>query len=361
MLDEAAAEFDRAGDDWGLALVLIRADGAAVPRSATRTPPPATAPRPSAVPGSWTTTGASPPCSTTTAWRCTAPDGCRPRSPCTRPRSRTAGGALTNTVPYVLADMGHIALQLGDLDRAAQHLAEAHVVARQLGADGSAGRRDRGRPPRPRPRRPDRRRPALRGRAAAARRRVHPGVGGRRAQRSRVPRRAWPATSTPPSPTTAPPGRPRRAPPPRARGPARPRWKAWPASPPPAETAPARPTARHRRPMARAAAPTRAAHRTATTSTAPPPRPATCSAPPPTNRPTPAGCSCHPTPSSTSASPPTRNSPPGCANPSGPPDPRPPPTADRPGQRLDSRPQACRSTLRSVARTRSNRTERRTP
>ena len=44
----------------------------------------------------------------------------------------------TNTVPYVLADMGHIALQLGELDRAAQHLAEADVVARQLGADGSA-------------------------------------------------------------------------------------------------------------------------------------------------------------------------------------------------------------------------------
>jgi predicted ATPase/DNA-binding SARP family transcriptional activator len=46
--------------------------------------------------------------------------------------------ATTNTVPYVLADMGHIALQLGELDRAAQHLTEAHVVARQLGADGSA-------------------------------------------------------------------------------------------------------------------------------------------------------------------------------------------------------------------------------
>lgn len=45
--------------------------------------------------------------------------------------------ATTNTVPYVLADMGHIALQLGELDRAAQHLTEAHVVARQLGADGN--------------------------------------------------------------------------------------------------------------------------------------------------------------------------------------------------------------------------------
>ena len=45
---------------------------------------------------------------------------------------------ITNTVPYVLADMGHIALQLGDPDRAAQHFTEAHVAARQLGADGSA-------------------------------------------------------------------------------------------------------------------------------------------------------------------------------------------------------------------------------
>jgi hypothetical protein len=40
-------------------------------------------------------------------------------------------------VPYVLADMGHIALQLGDLNRAAQHLAEAGVIARQLGADAN--------------------------------------------------------------------------------------------------------------------------------------------------------------------------------------------------------------------------------
>jgi tetratricopeptide (TPR) repeat protein len=42
------------------------------------------------------------------------------------------------TVHYVLADMGHIALALADLDRAAQHFAEARVVARQLGAEGSA-------------------------------------------------------------------------------------------------------------------------------------------------------------------------------------------------------------------------------
>jgi hypothetical protein len=45
---------------------------------------------------------------------------------------------LTNTVPYVLADLGHIALELGDPDRAAQHFTQAHVIARQLGGDGSA-------------------------------------------------------------------------------------------------------------------------------------------------------------------------------------------------------------------------------
>jgi tetratricopeptide (TPR) repeat protein len=39
---------------------------------------------------------------------------------------------------YVLADMGHIALALGDLDRAAQHFAEARFGARQLGGEGSA-------------------------------------------------------------------------------------------------------------------------------------------------------------------------------------------------------------------------------
>jgi tetratricopeptide (TPR) repeat protein len=44
----------------------------------------------------------------------------------------------TKTVHYALADMGHIAQVLGDLDRAAQHFAEARVVARQFGAEGSA-------------------------------------------------------------------------------------------------------------------------------------------------------------------------------------------------------------------------------
>jgi tetratricopeptide (TPR) repeat protein len=44
---------------------------------------------------------------------------------------------LTNTVPYALADLGHIALQLGDHDRAAQHFTEATTVARRLGGEGS--------------------------------------------------------------------------------------------------------------------------------------------------------------------------------------------------------------------------------
>jgi tetratricopeptide (TPR) repeat protein len=44
---------------------------------------------------------------------------------------------LTNTVPYALADLGHVALELGDHDRAERHFTEATVIARQLGAEGS--------------------------------------------------------------------------------------------------------------------------------------------------------------------------------------------------------------------------------
>src|SRR4051794_6807165 len=52
-------------------------------------------------------------------------------------------GALTsvrdvgpaNTVQYALAGAGHVALLLGDADRAEQLFAESHAVARQLGAD----------------------------------------------------------------------------------------------------------------------------------------------------------------------------------------------------------------------------------
>ena len=43
-----------------------------------------------------------------------------------------------NTIQYALAGAGHVALLLGNTDRAAQLFAESHAVARQLGADGNA-------------------------------------------------------------------------------------------------------------------------------------------------------------------------------------------------------------------------------
>jgi hypothetical protein len=43
-----------------------------------------------------------------------------------------------NTIQYALAGAGHVALLLGDTDRAAQLFADSHVVARQLGSDGNA-------------------------------------------------------------------------------------------------------------------------------------------------------------------------------------------------------------------------------
>jgi predicted ATPase/DNA-binding SARP family transcriptional activator len=42
-----------------------------------------------------------------------------------------------NTVQYALAGAGHVALLLGDVDRAAMLFAESHAVARQLGAEGN--------------------------------------------------------------------------------------------------------------------------------------------------------------------------------------------------------------------------------
>jgi predicted ATPase len=58
---------------------------------------------------------------------------------------RTYDAALTegrlvgkaNTIQYLLANMGHIALMLGDADRAERLFAEAGVAAHDLGADGS--------------------------------------------------------------------------------------------------------------------------------------------------------------------------------------------------------------------------------
>jgi tetratricopeptide (TPR) repeat protein len=40
-----------------------------------------------------------------------------------------------NTIGYALANMGHAALLLGDLERAQRHFAQAHATARELGAD----------------------------------------------------------------------------------------------------------------------------------------------------------------------------------------------------------------------------------
>jgi predicted ATPase/DNA-binding SARP family transcriptional activator len=44
---------------------------------------------------------------------------------------------MANTIQYLLANMGHIALLLGDADRAERHFTEAGVAAHDLGADGS--------------------------------------------------------------------------------------------------------------------------------------------------------------------------------------------------------------------------------
>ena len=44
---------------------------------------------------------------------------------------------MVNTIQYLLANMGHIALLLGDPDRAERLFAEAAEAARELGAEGS--------------------------------------------------------------------------------------------------------------------------------------------------------------------------------------------------------------------------------
>ena len=304
MLDEADREFDRVGDDWGRALVAVRADGAAVPGRRPGRRHRARRARRWSCSGRWTTTGASPPCSTTTAWRCTAPDGCRPRSPCTRRRWRTAGWASRTPCPTSWPTWATSPSQLGEPDRAAQHFAEAHVVARQLGGDGSAAAalgeghlaRDRGDL--------DRRRPALRAALRLLAGQATPeweaaalnGLGFLAAPRRRPRHRR----RLPPLRLA---GRDARRPP-RARGPAPPRWKAWPASPPPAATAPAPPNllgtaARWRQWRHQPALRTRTArHRPRRR-----PRPRPARRTPPTTRPTPAGCNRHPTPSSTSEQP----------------------------------------------------------
>ncbi|HYI35656.1 MAG TPA: BTAD domain-containing putative transcriptional regulator [Thermoleophilaceae bacterium] len=43
----------------------------------------------------------------------------------------------TNTVQYALANMGHVSLLLGDIERAEGHFGEANATAREIGADGN--------------------------------------------------------------------------------------------------------------------------------------------------------------------------------------------------------------------------------
>ena len=189
MLDEAAASSTGSGTTGG-GPWSCSCGWSCSSWPATRTPPPRYgAPGPGRCSGRWTTTGASPPSSTTTAWRCTAPDGCRPRSPCTRRRWPTAGG------PHE-----HRALRPG------RHGPHRPAARRSRPGRPTLRRSPRRRPParrrrqrrrgaRRRPPRPRTRDLAAAARhyapvAAAARRSGHPGVGGRRAQRSRIRRRA---------------------------------------------------------------------------------------------------------------------------------------------------------------------------
>jgi predicted ATPase/DNA-binding SARP family transcriptional activator len=137
MLDRATAEFDRVGDDWGGALVLfVRMElqfltGDA--DSATRHGRQALELY-RALGDHWGTSAVQyhHGLALHRAGRLDAALAVH--------ESALAQGrmGLTNTVPYVLADMGHIAVQLGDSDRAAQHFAEAREVARRLGAEGNA-------------------------------------------------------------------------------------------------------------------------------------------------------------------------------------------------------------------------------
>lgn len=137
MLDRAAAEFDRAGDRWGLALVdFVRMELQFLvgdPDTATRH-------------GAQALSAFQ---HLDDHWGVSAVQyhhglalhrAGRLQAALAVHEAALASGrrATTNTVPYVLADLGHVALQLGELDRAARHLAEADAVAREHGADGSA-------------------------------------------------------------------------------------------------------------------------------------------------------------------------------------------------------------------------------
>jgi predicted ATPase/DNA-binding SARP family transcriptional activator len=137
MLDEAAAQFDRVGEDWGRALVLfvrmelqfLTGDADAATRHGRQA-----LELYRALDDHWGTSAVAyhHGLALHRAGRLDAALGVH--------EAALAQGrmGLTNTVPYVLADMGHIALQLGDSDRAAQHFVEARDAARRLGAEGNA-------------------------------------------------------------------------------------------------------------------------------------------------------------------------------------------------------------------------------
>jgi tetratricopeptide (TPR) repeat protein len=137
MLDEAAAEFDRIGDHWGRALVLfVRMELHFLAGNAD------------AATG-YTRQALDLFRALEDHWGIAAIQyhhglalhrAGRLRAALSVHQAALADGrrGLTKTGQYVRADMGHIALALGDLDRAAQHFAEARVGARQLGAEGSA-------------------------------------------------------------------------------------------------------------------------------------------------------------------------------------------------------------------------------
>ena len=137
MLDEAGAEFDRAGDDWGRALVLFVRMELHFLTGHTDT---ATGYAEHAL-GLFRALQDHWGISAIQYHHALALHGAgRLEEALSVHEAALAEGriGLTNTVQYALADMGHIALQLADLDRATQHFAEAHDVARQLGAEASA-------------------------------------------------------------------------------------------------------------------------------------------------------------------------------------------------------------------------------
>jgi predicted ATPase/DNA-binding SARP family transcriptional activator len=137
MLDEAAAEFDRVGDDWGRALVLfVRMELHFLTGDAD------------AATG-YTRQALDLFRSLEDQWGISAIQyhyglalhrAGRLHAALSVHETALAGGrsGLTKAVQYALADMGHIALALADLDRAARHFAEARDLARQLGAEGNA-------------------------------------------------------------------------------------------------------------------------------------------------------------------------------------------------------------------------------